>query len=747
MRRSQKTVKRRFFQLFAALLFLAPVTVLAEGAWTGFWETYSFGDDAYMSLRQEGNRVTGAYFPYDGRIEGIDDGGVLRATWRSPNGEGTLVFTLSPEGDSFAGTVGSGEWWNGKRIDEDTIDFVDIDVSSPSHTVRSFMEAGYALRRGKVTGLQAMFSTMHFPGDPGFSEKSRRARLLYDVLSLTTFRVFEVRPSKDSDTFLYRFRQAGTEEEVAISFNQDLFELWRIIAPDEELLTTHLDRFLEARGLSELNPSQYRELGNPRHTMEAFIVGMEDWEVGGRELVRDTFNLSTVNEGLREWQFPITAAVMARNLNRIGQITLQEFPDDPDSARPFVYYTHTAGEIVIAPYSLPDGSLRWQFTPHTLNTAQDLYDALQNVPTRYDNVRSNQGDNPYFTLRKLAKELSPQLAREVAGIEIWQGVMMVFLLLLLPGAFHLVARSLERRFAGGSSSQPSVLRVRYGIPVRLLITGGLWLLASALLGLPIHLSSPVHATGQILVILGFSWLLFILIDSMAGLLHTRASKTATTADDIAVSLTAGLLQIILVVGTVLAVADVLGLPYQTVLAGVGIGGLAFAIASKDLVANLFGSVIIAADRPFKRGDFVSLGAIEGTVEKVGLRSTKLRPVDDTAVMIPNSTITTDTVVNVTGRRKIRLVETIHIDHEASVEALKNLRDRIRDELLKDEMVADENIRVGLATLSLYAVEVQIACYIRTTNYDEFIYQKHRILVHLLEIIEAADVKRAVIRHD
>jgi small-conductance mechanosensitive channel len=280
-----------------------------------------------------------------------------------------------------------------------------------------------------------------------------------------------------------------------------------------------------------------------------------------------------------------------------------------------------------------------------------------------------------------------------------------------------------------------------------LVIGGLWLLASALLGLPIHLSGPVHATGTILVILGVSWLLFRLINAVAALLHTHTRKTATAADDIAVSLIAGLLKIILVVGAAVAVADVLGMPYETVLAGVGIGGLAFAIASKDLVANLFGSAIIAADRPFKRGDFVTLGTIQGTVENVGLRSTKLRTLDDTVVMIPNSTITTDKVVNLTRRRKIRLVETIHIDHEASVEALRRLRDRIRGELLADDMVANENVRVGLETLSLYAVEVQIACYIRTTSYDEFIYQKHRIMVHLLAVIEESGVHRAVIRRE
>jgi small-conductance mechanosensitive channel len=732
-------------RLILVLVLFTPVSVLGAGPWEGFWETYSFGDDAYLSLRQDGDRVTGAYFPYNGRIEGTDDNGVLRATWRSPNGAGTLVFTLSPDGQSFAGTIGSGEWWNGKRIDEDTIDFIDIDVSSPSHTIRSFMKAGYALRRGEVNGLQAMFSTLHFPGDVGFAEKSRRARLLYDVLSLTTFRVFEVRPSDDADVFTYRFGQAGTDEEVALTFNRDLFGVWRVVAPSEASLNETLDRLLEARGLSELNPSQYRQLASARHTIEAFIVGMANWHVEGRDLVRDTFNLSAIHEGLRGWQLPITAAFLANNLNRIGKITLQEFPDDPDSTKPFVYYTHPAGEIVIAPYPQPDGGVRWQFTPSTLNSTRDLFDALNKVPVVYDNVAIGLGDGPFFTLRRLANELSPRLTQKVAGIEAWQMLLLAAMTLLLPAVSHLFVSSFERRFSDGKAKELSAMRVRYGIPVRLLAIGGLWLLAAALLGLPVHLSGPIHATGTILVILGAAWVMYRLIDGMASLLHSHTRKTASAADDIAVSLVSGLLKIILIVVAAVAVADVLGMPYETVLAGVGIGGLAFAIASKDLIANLFGSAIIAADRPFRRGDFVSLGAIQGTVEKVGLRSTKLRPLDDTTVMIPNSQITTERVVNITRRRKIRLVETIHIDHDASVDALKQLRDNIREALLADDMVANENVRVGLDTLSLYAVDVQIACYIKTTNYDEFIYQKHRVLVNLLGIIEASGVHRAVIR--
>jgi len=215
----------------AALLVLTVQTARADGAWDGFWESYSFGDDAYLSLRQEGATVTGIYFPYDGRIEGVAKGSVLRGTWRSPNGSGTLVFTLSPDGRQFSGVVDSGEWWNGRRIEEHDIEALSIDLTSPSHAIRSFMESGRAFRRGEISGLQAMFSSLHFAEDPGFATKSRRAQLLYDVLTLTTFRVFEVRPPDESagdseaKAFDHRFRQSGTEEGVSLTFRPDVFEL------------------------------------------------------------------------------------------------------------------------------------------------------------------------------------------------------------------------------------------------------------------------------------------------------------------------------------------------------------------------------------------------------------------------------------------------------------------------------------------------------------------------------------------
>jgi small-conductance mechanosensitive channel len=283
--------------------------------------------------------------------------------------------------------------------------------------------------------------------------------------------------------------------------------------------------------------------------------------------------------------------------------------------------------------------------------------------------------------------------------------------------------------------------------VRLLVLGGLWLFASIVLGLPDGISSLLNAFGWLLVIIAVTWQLFLIVNMITRGLHRVTSKTRTTLDDVAVSLLSGLVKVLLIIGAAIAIADVLGMPYETVLAGVGISGLAFAIASRDVIANLFGSAIIAADRPFQRGDFITVGGVSGTVEKVGLRSTRLRPLDDTTVTMPNSLISTDQVVNISKRRQIRAVETIHIDHDSSLDDLRALRERMREELLADDMVSNDNLRVGLSTISLYAVEIDLAFYVKTNDYDEFLYEKHRLLVQLLSVIESVGVRRAVIRKE
>jgi small-conductance mechanosensitive channel len=733
---------------FVLTLSLHAVMARGGGVWEGFWEAYSVGEDAYLSMRQDGDRVIGTYFPYNGRLEGIAENGVLTGTWHSPNGSGSFTFAMAPDGLSFSGSIGSGEWWNGRRIDEDDVGALNIDLRDPGRAVRSFLDAGRAFRNGEISGLQAMFSALHFSGDAEFAEKSRRAQALYDLLNLTTFRLFDIRPASGNrqptpPRFPYRFAQAGSGEAIDLWFRRDVFELWRIEAPPLEDIERQRTLLLAARGWREADPTRYRELASPRDAVEAFIVGMRTWAIGGREMVRDSLDLSAVSENLRDTRLPVVATFLARSLNRIGRLTLEEIPDDPARTRPFVLYQHAVGDIVLTRSEDATGRQRWHFSSASVDAAKELHDALRSYPVEFDNVDTPPIDNAYLRARSIAYRLAPQLMSEFRGVELWQWLGLLLLALVLPLALHL---GLSRFGAGlaataGNSPGPAIMLLRlYGI-------GGLWVLSATGLGLSNGFSSALYAMGWVLIIVGVTWQLYRLVGVVSGALGQMAQRTATTADDLAVTLLSGTARILLVLGATIAIADVLGIPYRTVLAGIGVSGLALAIASRDLLANLFGSVIIASDRPFSRGDFISVGSTTGTVERVGLRSTRLRPVDDTTVSIPNSAIATDRVVNLSRRRRMRVLETIHVSHDATIDAVRDLRERLLATLHADPVVFEENVRVGLATVSLYAVEMEISFYIKTTNYDEFLYEKHRLLAQLLSVLEAAGVARAVVRRD
>jgi small-conductance mechanosensitive channel len=146
-----------------------------------------------------------------------------------------------------------------------------------------------------------------------------------------------------------------------------------------------------------------------------------------------------------------------------------------------------------------------------------------------------------------------------------------------------------------------------------------------------------------------------LIDALGDRFVSRAESSPGTLDAIAVLLVLAALKIILLAGGLLFVADALSLPYSGVVASLGIGGLAVAFASKETLSNVFGAALIATDRPFRRGDWINAGDVAGTVEHVGIRSTRIRTAADSLVFVPNGKLA-DATVNNLGTRRHRLCD-------------------------------------------------------------------------------------------
>ena len=121
---------------------------------------------------------------------------------------------------------------------------------------------------------------------------------------------------------------------------------------------------------------------------------------------------------------------------------------------------------------------------------------------------------------------------------------------------------------------------------------------------------------------------------------------------------------------VLMVVQGLGYDVKALLAGLGIGGLAFALAAQDTLANLFGSIVVAIDQPFKLGETVKIGAHTGTVEDIGLRSTKIRLIDHSLVIIPNKLVSSEAIVNLSRLTSRRVEQVIGLTYDARAEKLE-----------------------------------------------------------------------------
>jgi MscS family membrane protein len=179
--------------------------------------------------------------------------------------------------------------------------------------------------------------------------------------------------------------------------------------------------------------------------------------------------------------------------------------------------------------------------------------------------------------------------------------------------------------------------------------------------------------------------------------------------------------------------NAVGLPTQVLLGSLGVGGLAISFGVQPYVKNLIGGITLFASRPVKIGDFCEFGGVTGTVEDIGLRSTSMRTVDQSLVIIPNSQVSENQVVNYSRRDRRLLQFTIGVRYETHRQQIITITDQIKTYLRDHSLIVDERVRfIGLGDASL---DIEIYAYVLTLSYAEFLEVKEALLLHIMEIVE------------
>ena len=187
---------------------------------------------------------------------------------------------------------------------------------------------------------------------------------------------------------------------------------------------------------------------------------------------------------------------------------------------------------------------------------------------------------------------------------------------------------------------------------------------------------------------------------------------------------------------VLLIAQSLGANVRAFLAGLGIGGLAFALAAQDTIANLFGSVVVAIDQPFKLGETVRIGSFVGVVEDIGLRSTKLRAVDKSLIVLPNKMVAAEVVTNLARFTERRIEQVIGLTYEATAEQLESIVNEFRALLLAEAEIAPDSIHVYFRDYSASSLDLWIVYVARDPDFARHLQLRQRMNLAFMRAVQS-----------
>jgi MscS family membrane protein len=330
----------------------------------------------------------------------------------------------------------------------------------------------------------------------------------------------------------------------------------------------------------------------------------------------------------------------------------------------------------------------------------------------------------------------------IASVACWQWLGL--LLGLLIGGFIIAAgHRLARR---GPDDAQDMLSTRWRtllLPLSIVLVAGLfvplldWLLRIG--GSP-RIVVEYASTGA--TFLGAAWLAIVAAVVIGEVLVTSEHLTPRSLDSQLIRLGTRLIGLVVAVVILIQGGDELGFPAYSVLAGLGVGGLAVALAAQTTIANLIGSLLITIEKPFRVGHSVRIGGSEGTVEDVGFRSTRIRTPDSTVVTIPSSSVVNTTVENLSLRTKRRQRFMVQVARDTPRQKIEELIAHIRQLIVDNPLVEEGTCRVHLNNFGDSSLDIQVQFNLRVDSSAAEAHEREAVLLQIMDIVEQAGVQFA-----
>jgi MscS family membrane protein len=335
----------------------------------------------------------------------------------------------------------------------------------------------------------------------------------------------------------------------------------------------------------------------------------------------------------------------------------------------------------------------------------------------------------------------PLLRPGPRGVLRWQWIALPLLVLLSLAMGTLLTRVLIRLLRAVTSRTPptwdDTMVARIGGPLTVMIGVGISQLVLPLLALYPGAETFVSGMLRTVLFVAFFWTLLRAVDVVHDIIRASPWGQSHIASRSLLSLGARITKVGFGVLATVAVISELGYPVASIIAGLGIGGLAVALASQKTVENLFGAFSIGVDQPFREGDLVSFDNVSGTVESIGLRSTRMRTLDRTLITIPNGKLAEMRIESFAGRDRCRLACTLGLVYGTSANQMRLVVAGLEQTLRQHPKIWADGITVRFKELTASSLDIEIGAWFDTPDYNEFQLIRQDVLLQFMEVVEKA----------
>jgi len=465
-------------------------------------------------------------------------------------------------------------------------------------------------------------------------------------------------------------------------------------------------------------------------------------------------DLSKIPTALHINQAPEAAILLKEVLDRLDIPPIDEWPTVKSREdKEFQKWRIPNTEITIYRVSKGARAGEYLFSPETIKSVETFYQAIRHLPYKetvsegwYERYVGNPKGLAVLSVLPLRWLVDlPDWAKwRVFGQAFWQwlGLAIVMVLgIVILVSVHGIGHYWRRRHP---DSKLSSLWLRVvDLSAAIAVLSGVAILSGGALGITVGFHQGLYILlWAVPIIILAAWLAWVISSAIAETIIVAQHLRPRGMDSQLLRLAFRLVALMVVSAILVEGANQLGLPSYSIFAGLGIGGLAFALAARETLANLLGSLVIMFEKPFRVGDWIRVGDDEGHVESVGFRSTRIRTFYDSLISLPSSKLIDATVDNLGAREYRRVKTTLAVTYDTPPQKVQSFVDGIKEIIRSHPKTQKDKFHIVFNDFGSHSLDILIYFFLKVPDWSAELVEREGIFLQIIQLAEDLEVKFA-----